>query len=123
MANVEIEITCGANQVPLVVEVEFTPGWFKAGNRRGHPDNWEPDEGENAEIESVTLPGQAKDIWHKLSQREREQIQAVADEFKADEGPDPDDYYDSRDDYDDPRDYNVDCSTDSNGRDLDYGSY
>ena len=37
------------------VEVEYNEGWFQAGNRSGHPDNWEPDSGEDPEITDVGI--------------------------------------------------------------------
>jgi len=37
------------------VEVEYNEGWYRAGCRSGHPDNWTPDEGEDPEILSVVI--------------------------------------------------------------------
>jgi len=37
------------------VEVEYNEGWYQAGNRSGHPDSWEPDSGEDAEITDVGI--------------------------------------------------------------------
>jgi len=37
------------------VEVEYNEGWYQAGCRSGHPDNWTPDEGEDPEILSVVI--------------------------------------------------------------------
>jgi hypothetical protein len=43
------------DEVEIEVEVEYHPGYFQAGNRAGHPDNWTPDEGDDPEIETVTI--------------------------------------------------------------------
>jgi hypothetical protein len=113
--NVEVDL-CG---VDVEVEVEFKPGWFQAGNRRGHPDNWEPDEGENAEIDAITLhlqSGGSMEVTDYLEPSEIERIQAACDRYEVEpDYPEPDeDYYDE--------DPNVDCGTDNYGFDRECGN-
>lgn len=44
------------DEIPDVqVEVKYDEGYFQAGCRSGHPDNWTPDEGEDPEVTSVIL--------------------------------------------------------------------
>ncbi len=58
----EIEYDDGDVLVTLEVEAEFEP--VVPGNRRGHPDNWTPDEGGCLESLDITLNG--KDITNKV---------------------------------------------------------
>jgi len=37
------------------VEVEYRPGFYIPACRRGHPDNWYPEEGEDPEVLSVKI--------------------------------------------------------------------
>lgn len=37
------------------VTVEYNDGWYEPEKRSGHPDNWEPASGEDAEITSITI--------------------------------------------------------------------
>lgn len=109
--------------VEVEVTVKFNPGWYRPAKLSGHPDNWEPADGEPAEIEEIKLhlaSGRVLDVESRLAYSEIKKIQEVCNEGGSSE---PD--YDPRedDDYDDPRDNNVDCGTDSNGRDRDYGKY
>ena len=116
MATIQVEVLLRG--VDVEVDVDFSPGWFKAGNRRGHPDNWEPDEGEAAEIEKITLhlrSGRYVDVEKRLAAREITKIQEACDRYEHDSRDDyvsePDDYYES--------DPNVDCGTDRYGRGRD----
>lgn len=86
--------------VDVDVDVEFNPGWFQRGSRRGHPDNWTPDEGEPAEIERVALTlesGRVVDLTRRLPKDTMERIQRKCDAYEP-EPPEPDyepdDYYD-----------------------------
>ena len=116
-----IQVTVELKGVEVEVDVDFRPGWFKAGNRRGHPDNWEPDDGEGAEIEEVTIhlqSGRYVSVLKRLAPSEIERIQKACDKYEVEpDYPDyePDDHYDE--------DPNVDCGTDSMGRDRDYGRF
>jgi hypothetical protein len=86
---INVDIFHGGEEV--TVEVEFAEGWFRPGNRRGHPDTWTPDEGENAEIIAVKLDN--CDITRKLSKTARAKIQKACDTPPAREeydGYDPD---------------------------------
>jgi hypothetical protein len=58
----EIENEDGDVLATLEVEAEFEP--FVPGNRRGHPDNWTPDEGGSLEGLDVYLNG--KDITSRV---------------------------------------------------------
>lgn len=84
----------------VTVEVTFNPGWFKRGNRWGHPDNWTEDEWEAAEIESVILEdedGKKEDITCKLSDSQRDKIQHACDKWEDEPyvaDYDPCDFYD-----------------------------
>ena len=115
MATITVTVDlCG---VDVEVEVEFNPGWFQAGNRRGHPDNWTPDEGANAEVESINLPlnnGGSIEVTPYLEAEEIARIQQACDRFE------PEPYFsEPDDDYFDDGPCNVDCGTDSYGRSLD----
>lgn len=47
--------------------VTYRHGWFRRGNRSGHPDNWTPDEGEDAEILKVIREDTGQDVLGSLS--------------------------------------------------------
>ena len=115
MATIQVEVILKG--VDVEVDVDFSPGWFKAGNRSGHPDNWEEDEGENAGIEKVTLhlrSGRYVDVEKRLAPSQIAKIQKACDRYEHD----PHDYADEPDD-DFDTDPNVDCGTDRYGRSLD----
>jgi hypothetical protein len=61
------------------VSIEFEPGWFKAGSRRGHPDNWTQDEGEGSEVHKVKRLDTGEDVTPKISRRTMQHIHTVLD--------------------------------------------
>jgi hypothetical protein len=99
MATISVEVDlCG---IEVSVEVEFNPGWFQAGNRRGHPDNWTPDEGANAEVESITFQLRSGNIevTPYLERSEIEKIQRACERYEPEpyfSEPD-DDYFEEYD--------------------------
>jgi len=87
------------DEIPdIEVEVDYTPGWYQAGCRSGHPDNWTPDEGEDPEIITVTTVEGGIDIVDALTKKQIESLilQAVKDQEQQAEDAfePPDDYYD-----------------------------
>jgi hypothetical protein len=60
--------------------VHYNPGWSQAGCRSGHPDNWTPDEGENAEILQVIRTDTNEDILARLP---RERVRRLANEANS----------------------------------------
>jgi hypothetical protein len=111
-----IQVTVFLKGVEVDLDVDFTPGWSTPAKLSGHPDNWEPSDGENAQIEEATLhlrSGRYVSVLKRLDPVEIEKIQESCDEYRHDPR---DDYNEPDDDYD-PRDsYNVDCGTDNWGR-------
>ena len=113
------QVTVEVKGVEIDVEVEFTPGWFQRGCRSGHPDNWTPDEGEAAEVHSVALLlGSGRMIDFTNNSDVMRQVQKACDEHEVEPDFDDDPY--DHDSFDDSRDFNVDCGTDSMGRGIDY---
>lgn len=89
------------DEVPdIEVEVEYDPGWFQAGCRSGHPDNWTPDEGENPEITKVKILEGDHDITHLFQGK---LLRALEDKAWKDQEAQADDY-DPPDYYDEPYD-------------------
>jgi len=91
------------DEVPdIEVEVDYNPGYFQAGCRSGHPDNWTPDEGENPEITSVKILEGGHDITHLFTGKLLRQLEDKAWEHQKgladDYDPEPYDDYDY-DDY------------------------
>lgn len=72
MREFQIELTLPVPGEPgaeddVTCTVTFNPGWFQRGNRSGHPDNWTPDDGENAEILTVVREDTGEEILAALS--------------------------------------------------------
>lgn len=103
-----LDITIDLNGVDVDVTVGFEPGYFKRGSRSGHPDSWTPDEGEAAEIHSVTLvlgSGRQLDLTNRLTKAAKDAIQKACDnasEPEPDYDYEPDDIGD--DDWQDAQD-------------------
>jgi hypothetical protein len=77
----------------LELEIEGR-SYFQEGRMYGPPENCYPDEGET-EILSITWKG--KPFPWELTEKETEEAEEmIANAVQEDEGPDPDDYYDSR---------------------------
>lgn len=94
MATIHVDVSL--KDVDITVEVDFNPGWHRAGNRRGHPDGWTEDEGEAAEIEKITLTlgsGRVLDVTRRLNRSDLEKIQRACDRWE-DEPPEYEPDYD-----------------------------
>jgi hypothetical protein len=89
------------DEIELTIVGDVEP--FVAGNRRGHPDNWTPDEGGSCCVEAVLLDGK---LWDgKLTkEEEKEAEEALQQAFIESCEPDPDSGYDDYID-DDRADY------------------
>ena len=56
------------------VEVEYNEGWYEAGNRSGHPDNWTEDSGEDAEVTEINL---TEEDWKPAEGENRDLLGAI----------------------------------------------
>jgi hypothetical protein len=81
----------------LTLKVEGR-SYFAPGRSYGPPENCYPDEGETEILECIGPDG--KDWTDQLTHSERESIeeQIATEVSEGGDGPDPDDYYDDRDD-------------------------
>jgi hypothetical protein len=71
------------DEIEVEVEVDYHPGYYQPGCRSGHPDNWTPDEGEDPEIESVTVEETGKDITRDLSPEQLKALEKAAWEHQS----------------------------------------
>jgi hypothetical protein len=116
-----MEITLSAaNDTEFTVEVDYTvSGGFRPATREDPPEYPEVEYDYKAVLTLKNGKKIAYDL-SKLPQKLLDKIQEACEEDASrNDGPDyePDDY-----DFDDFNP-NVDCGTDSNGRDRDYGRY
>jgi hypothetical protein len=93
--TVTISVERGDDELELEVTGDITPLVY--GSRRGHPDNWCPDEGGECEITAIKLAGKEWD--GELTKRESDQAEEALREMADSDEPD----VDCDDRYDDAR--------------------
>ena len=92
-----IDTFCNGVDGEMDVTVTGDVSPFRAGNRSGHPDTWEPDEGGEVEITKVVRPDGAET---SLNSKEEERAEQMLRDAAGDD--------DSCLDYDDEPDYSGD---------------
>lgn len=94
----EIEFSVERDGEEVILTVHGSVSQYVPAKTWGPPENCYPAEGGEAEIEEILLNGKP---WSgELTDKERSEAEAALQEKAADDddydGPDPDDYYDSR---------------------------
>jgi len=94
--TVDFEVERGGEEDYKVIQLQITGhvSPYVPAYTSGLPENCYPAEGGEAEIEVILHEGK---VWDgELTEAERESVEAKLFECMQEDGPDPDDYYDSR---------------------------
>ena len=94
--TIDFEVERGEEEDYKVIKLEITGhvSAYVPAKTWGPPENCYPAEGGEAEIEVILHDGK---VWDgELTDSERETVEEMLFQEMQDDGPDPDDYYDSR---------------------------